>query len=397
MVDDRLVPATIPTAKFLKKNALSWFLEDENQDYFVPEMLTVSPDEVANFKSAATDLYRLAMTAADYIAARGLWQEAGIPEVAVPLIRHSLAEERQLHVLGRFDFAGGLGMAPLKMLEFNADTCSLLPETDLVQGWQKDQLGYRYRKHGQFNELMPEMVRHFRRILEQYPEKEPALLLSSMGHEEDWLNLDVVALAAKTAGFADVQQMVLDKVIFSAEEGIFIEIGPDNYRRYDFWFKMIPWEFMAYDEPELTGLLTEIVRRDLAVVLNPAFTMLLQSKAIMKFMYDLEPHHPHILPTTLTRSQLASGNYVRKPIFGRTGENVAMYRGGNQPVASNEGDYGSFPPVFQGLAELDQDEDGDIYQPSIYWSGKPSALCFRRQDELLIDDDAEFVGHLVSP
>ena len=397
MVDDRLVPTVVPTAKFLKKNALSWFLNPENQDYFAPEMMTVSPQEITGFQEAATDLYRLAMTAADQIAARGWWEQAGIPEPAIPLVRYSLQEERGLHILGRFDFAGGLGLAPLKMLEFNADTCSLLPETDLVQSWQKEKLSYRYRKYGQFNELMPEMVRHFRRILEQYPEKEPALLLSSMGHEEDWLNLDVVALAAKTAGFTDVQQMVLDKVIFSAEEGIFIEIGPENYRRYDFWFKMIPWEFIAYEEPELMGLLSEIVQKGLAVVLNPAFTMLLQSKAIMKFMYDLEPHHPHLLPTSLVRSQLDARNFVRKPIYGRTGDNVSMYLGGNLPEASNEGDYGHFPPVFQALADLDKDEDGDIYQPSIYWSGKPSALCFRRQDDLLIDDDAEFLGHIITP
>ena len=397
MVDDRLISTLAPTDKFLKKNALSWFLNPENQAYFTAELLAVNPEEVGGFKQAAADLYRLALAAADQIAAKGLWEEAGIPDVAVPLVDHSLKRERNQHLLGRFDFAGGLGLAPLKMLEFNADTCSLLPETDLVQSWQKEQLGSKYRRYSQFNELMPALIRRFREVLEQYPDKEPAILLSSMGHEEDWLNLEVVALAAKTAGFTEVQQMILDKVIFSPEEGIFVEVGPDNFRRYDFWFKMIPWEFIAYEEPELMNLLTGIVQRDLAVVLNPAFSMLLQSKAIMKFMYDLEPHHPHLLPTTLVRSSLAAGSYVRKPVFGRMGENVSLYLGRERPAASNEGDYGDFPPVFQAFAELDKDEDGDIYQPSVFWSGEASALCFRRQDDLLIDDDAEFIGHIVSP
>ncbi|WP_363325437.1 glutathionylspermidine synthase family protein [Phaeodactylibacter sp.] len=43
------------------------------------------------------------------------------------------------------------------------------------------------------------------------------------------------------------------------------------------------------------------------------------------------------------------------------------------------------------------DSDGDRYQPSVYIAGgEACALCFRRQDGLIVDDDAEFVGHYVT-
>lgn len=56
---------------------------------------------------------------------------------------------------------------------------------------------------------------------------------------------------------------------------------------YPFWFKLIPWEYIAVDEPELAEILTKIVTAEKAVVLNPAYTMLFQSKAILKYLWEL--------------------------------------------------------------------------------------------------------------
>jgi glutathionylspermidine synthase len=42
------------------------------------------------------------------------------------------------------------------------------------------------------------------------------------------------------------------------------------------------------------------------------------------------------------------------------------------------------------------DEDGDIYQPSMFLvDGRASCISFRRRDDLIIDDDAEFVPHVI--
>jgi len=220
-------------------------------------------------------------------------------------------------------------------------------------------------------------------------------LLSTLGYEEDRLNCDLIALGAKKAGIQDTQSIALEGITFSDEEGIFVSDGRDEYRRYDFWYKFIPWEFIAFEEPELWKLLDPIIRNKLATVLNPAFSMLLQNKALMQLMYELEPNNPYLLKTTASARDFPNGYYVRKPQYGRMGENIAYHKGSTRPVYETDGDYGDYAPVYQELADFNIDREEHRYQPSIFYTGESSALCFRRQDDLIIDDDAEFVGSVI--
>lgn len=395
MVDDRLLSAKIPPSRFFKRNRISWFLESENQDYFPGEILEVSVDEATNFKNVSEELYGRLLEATQYVAMKNLWEPLGIPASMAPLIRYSLDKELENHIIGRFDFGGGLVGSPIKLLEFNADTCSLMPETHHVQTWQYESVASKHKGSGQFNNLMNKLIRSFQDLLARYPDKEPYLLLSGVGHQEDRLNLEIIGEAARKGGFKEVHFIALEKVIFSEDEGIFLEVGPDQFLRFDFWFKMVPWEFMIYEEPELLEVLSQIILNELAIVINPAFTALMQSKGILKYLHDLFPNHPNILRAAFSDRPFSDHRFVSKPIFGRTGENVSLYNGFNQPAASNSGDYGGLPLIYQELTELDKDEDGDIYQPSVFWSQEASALCFRRQDDLIVDDDAEFMSHLI--
>ncbi len=396
MVDNRLIPTKMVSDRFFKQHGLTWFLEPENQDYFPEEMIKVYPEEVEQFRRVSGELFDLAMQAADHVIQNNRWSEVGIPSNMQNLVSHSFAHERANYLIGRFDFAGGLGIQPLKLLEFNGDTCSLMPETHYIQDWQKKQIKSKHGAFDQFNHLLTNLTISFKALLQRYPEKEPTLLLSGMGHEEDWLNLEIIELAAKQAGFLDVQHMVLPQVIFSPDEGLFVEVNPQEFRRYDFWFKMIPWEWIAYDEPELLDLLEAIVKNDLAVILNPAYAMLLQSKGLMSIMHELSPNHPNLLQTSNAPHLFKGKPHIQKPIFGRMGDNIQLFINNSQrPDFQSDGDYQDFPAVYQAFTQLDQDEDGDIYQPSVYFSSEPSALCFRRQDELIINDDAEFVGHVI--
>ncbi|MCB9346304.1 MAG: glutathionylspermidine synthase family protein [Lewinellaceae bacterium] len=397
MVDERLIEIGRPSPRFMRKYGLNWFSDGDNEEYFAPELLTLREAEVEHFRVQAASLYELALRAARHVSEHQLWAAAGIPDNAVELVEHSLRRETGLHLAGRFDFAGGLGRAPLKLLEFNADTFSLAPETATVMPHQLELLPRPYRKDArQYNNLLSGLVQSFRRILNQQPNRKPSLLLSGLGNEEDWLNLDLIAMAARQAGFQEVELLALEKVVFSEDDGIFIEVGPEQYQQFDFWFKMAPWDFIAFEEPELMDLLSKIVKRGLATVLNPAYSMLLQSKALLPFMNELAPHHPALLRSSLNQEDMPNGDtYVSKPIFGRTGDNVSIFRHGRLAQA-NEGDYGDFPMLYQELARFDQDVDGDCYQPSVFSAGsEPCALCLRRQDGLIVDDDAEFVGHVI--
>jgi glutathionylspermidine synthase len=395
MVDNRLEETGRPNLKQLRKRGLEWFAEGDNYDYFASELLYLEDRELSRFSQAAGELYDRLLLAAKKVGEQGLWKAAGIPANAVEAVDYSLRREWGNHLVGRFDFAGGLEDIPLKMLEFNGDTLSLMPETLSIQGMMLEQLPRSERKNArQWNHLRTALVKGWQKLLNRYSDRPATLLLMGLGHEEDWLNLDVIEMAAKQAGFQEVHRAPLEEVIFSEEEGIFLEIEPEEYLRYDFVFKMVPWEFIAYEEPELMGLLTQIIKRDLCVVLNPAYSMLLQSKALLPLLDELGIAHPALLKASRNPGDFPDQRYAEKPIYGRTGDNVRLFDGSPSPVADNPGDFGHFPKMYQELAMFNIDSDGDRYQPSVFVAGgEACALCFRRQDDLIVDDDAEFVGH----
>ena len=185
-------------------------------------------------------------------------------------------------------------------------------------------------------------------------------------------------------------------MIFSPDEGIFIPAGRDEYLPIDFWFKLVPWEFIAWEEPKLMDILTRIVLNDLAIVLNPAYTMLFQSKAMLKILWDLFPQHPLLLESSFDERSFRNRPYVQKVIYGREGENIKIFNDSGRCVADCEGEYGHYPSVYQAYYPLPKDSDDEYYQAGIYCTGQASALSFRRRDGLIIDEDAEFIGHYVT-
>lgn len=393
-VDNRLIAVPPLPRHELRKDDLEWFVADENEGYIADDFVRVSRVELDNFRSVAAELFGLLIQAAQRVADRKAWQDVGIPSNAIPLVAYSLQHELDNYLVGRFDFAGGIEGLPIKLLEINADTCSLMSETAFIQEhyWEleKDQLNGR-----PFNLLLHGLKLRFQDLLKRNPDKAANLLISTFGYEEDVLNMRAVERAAKMAGFTDVRISTLEEVIFSEEEGIFFQTKSGEYIRYDFWYKFTPWDILAYEEPELFDILDQIVRNNLCVIMNPAFSMLLQSKALLKYVHDLSPRHTHLLKTSLKSYEFHEFRYVRKPIFGRMGENVAFFNGSKHPVYETEGDFGNQNCVYQTLAEFNEDTEEHRYQPSIYWTGEASALCFRRQDDLILDDDAEFVGHII--
>ena len=107
-----------------------------------------------------------------------------------------------------------------------------------------------------------------------------------MGHPEDRLNIDFLYAAAIDAGFEVVDICAMEQVVFSPDEGIFLE-KDSGYVRYDFWYKMLPWEYTVSEEPELYDLLEQIIMSDLAIVINPPYSMIYQSKGLLKLLYEL--------------------------------------------------------------------------------------------------------------
>lgn len=394
-VDNRIVSVSSISKSAFRDHGLDWMRKGENKDYWSNDFVRVTQSELRAYQEAAKNLQRLAIKAVKHVAQRNLWSDLDVPDFCIPLLEYSIAKETDLHLIGRFDFAGGIDRLPIKMLEYNADTCSLIPETAILQTVHAREAAKSLNNAEPYNDIARSLAAQFQEVMAKRGGDDANLLLSTLGYDEDRLNCDLVALGAKKAGIQDTQSIALEGILFSPDEGIFVSDGRDEYRRYDFFYKHIPWEFIAFEEPDLWKLLDPIIRNELATVLNPAFSMLLQNKALMQIMYELEPNNPYLLKTTNSAKDFPSGYYVRKPQYGRMGENISYYESSTRPVYETDGDYGDYDPVFQALAKFNIDKEDHRYQPSIFYTGEPSALCFRRQDDLIIDDDAEFVGSVI--
>jgi glutathionylspermidine synthase len=369
-----------------------WMLGTDTLPYLVEEAVSVKEEEATAYYEAAQTLYDMFVEAGQYAIDHRLFKEMGIPESLEEMIKHSWEDDRQVHLYGRFDLAGGLDGQPIKLIEFNADTATCIPETAVVQ-WahlRANQLD----DTRQFNTLYETLVGQFVYIREVNPGHTPSILFTSLrGYPEDDTNVALLSEAAREAGF-DVEFCYMNEVEFSAEEGIFKQ-DPEsgNFVRFDFWFKLVPWEQIGNDEPELAKMLTDIVKSGQAVILNPAYTLLFQSKYILKVLWDLFPYHPLLLQTE--RYLLSHKRAVQKVLFGREGANVTIHEKDGDILEKVEGEYGHQRSIYQEYVEFLSDQQDFRYQAGVFCAGEPCALGFRRGGRIL-DNTAQFVGHVIS-
>lgn len=388
-MDNHLSEAPALNEKWLRKQGLTYYGTGENHDYLADEILTLRPVEAEAAIRAGDealgllrDCLRRSLDRPERL--RGL----GVPDFAEPLLRWSVTNEWDNYVLGRFDFAGGLDGQPLRLIEINADTASLLPETTVLQPEVLRQAGLEPAP----NELLTTLTETLRRL--GPGRTDTANAAAHLGSPDDSHNADVLVRAATAAGWGRTDNLTLPTLELNPDEGLFYQAGPDRWIHYGTMLKFFPWDFAAFEEPDLWAYLAELVMGRKLRVLNPAWTLLLQSKALLTYAYEDNPGHPLLLPTALDPAALPNplDGYVRKPVFGRMGENIEIVLSGRNVVAETGGHYGAGPFVYQQLADFNTDADKHRYQLSTYVAPRACALCCRRQDNPIIDDDAEFVS-----
>ncbi|MDR6808224.1 glutathionylspermidine synthase [Dyadobacter sp. BE34] len=380
-----------PPQAALQKAGWDWALGTDTAPYVVNDMVIVTEQQAGSYYEAAGTLYDMLIEAGQHAIDHNLFREMGIPENLVELIKLSWSDDRQIHLYGRFDLAGGFNDEPVKLIEFNADTATCVPETAVVQ-WAHLRMNGMDESR-QFNTLFETLVGQFAYLKAENGDLTPSMLFSAMrGYPEDDTNVAVLMEAAKEAGF-DVEFAYIDDVEFSNGEGIFYqEPEHGHFVRFDFWFKLVPWEHIGADEPELAAMLTEIVKNRKAVVLNPAYTLLFQSKYILKILWDLYPYHPLLLQTE--RDVLPHKKSVSKVLLGREGANVVIHDESGAVLETAAGEYDDQPRIYQEYVALPTDEGGYTYQAGVFYAGEACALGFRRGGKIL-DNTAQFVGHVV--
>ncbi|EPW7417085.1 glutathionylspermidine synthase family protein [Campylobacter upsaliensis] len=375
---------------YLESIGFSWHTDEDGSDYLDNRFICVSKNEANAYYEAANELYDMFIAAAQNVIDNDRFDELGIPFNLIDAIKMSWENEVHWHLYGRFDFAGGLDGKPIKLIEFNADTPTSLFESAILQWAMLKQNNL--DEHLQFNSIYESLMDNFKRLItldesvEEFEEHYRGwkILFSSVaGNKEEELTTKLLAHIAKDAGF-ECDFAYVDEVEFG-EEGIF-----KNGVNYEYWFKLIPWEEIAIEEGELAMLLTQIMRNQKAIILNPAYTLLFQSKGILKILWELYPNHPLLLESSY--EPLQGKDFVKKPMFGREGANISIIKD-DVKLQENIGPYGNNKMIYQQYYELNSSEN-EYYQAGVFFAYEGCGLGFRKGG-LIIDNASKFVGHII--
>ncbi len=376
----------------LEELGFTWHTDTDGSKYVSDQLLHVSTQEAEAYYEAVNTLYDMYVEATQYVIDQNLFFELGIPFNLIESIKKSWENDVHWHLYGRFDLSGGLDGNPIKLIEFNADTPTGLFETAILQ--------WALLKHNnmdearQFNNIYDAINDNFKRLITLFDDPQEfekhydgwkILFSSAEGNDEEESTTKLLRQIATDAGF-NTGFEYLQNVQFD-DNGI----HDAHNNPYEYWFKLYPWEDIGTDEPELAVLLNEIMSNQKAIILNPAYTLLFQSKGMMKILYDLFPDSPYLLKTDFKPLE---GAYVEKRCFGREGANTKIVAADGSVISQTDGPYGNYKPVYQEYCEFMKDTHGNHYQAGVFFAYEACGLGFRRGGAIM-DNMSKFVGHVL--
>jgi glutathionylspermidine synthase len=341
-----------------------------------------SPAQIQTLETATSTLQALCLQAIEHVIATKRYRDFAIPAFMIPVIEASW-EQDEVSIYGRFDLAYD-GQGPPKLLEYNADTPTALLEAAVIQWfWLQDLMPHR----DQFNSIHERLVEAWKRAKGFLPLAPVAFL-----HQDTEEDIQTVAYLRDTADKAGVPnlQMFVEDLGWDPVRELFVDLDEHPVTAA---FKLYPWEFMVKDAfgPHLAKLPRP------CAFLEPPWKMLLSNKAILAVLWELNPGHENLLPAYLDGSRdLAANGFVQKPLLGREGANVTLYRPGQPPLSSPvQPVYGAEGSVFQALAPIPQIDGFYPVLGSWVVDGEPAGMGIRESENPITGNSSAFVPHFI--
>ena len=325
-------------------------------------------------EQASIDLHQMCMQAVDHVIRQGQIERFAIPADFWSLVEQSWRDQ-EFSLFGRFDLSWN-GTGDPKMLEYNADTPTGLVESSVAQWYWLQGV---YPQADQFNSLHEKLIEQWKKF-----DGKGLIHFTCADSEEDIGNLSYLRDTAIQAGFATKQCLISD--LGWDEHNA--EIVDDNDVKVDHLFKLYPWEWLCREQFS-THLLSRPAR-----IIEPAWKMILSNKAILPVLWELFPQHPNLLPA-YSEAWRISGNYVKKPLLSREGENISIYADGQ--VLHTEGEYGHEGYIYQGYAPQPKFDDGvtPAYSSIGAWmvGDQAAGIGIREDESLITKNTSRFVPH----
>ncbi|HXI71166.1 MAG TPA: glutathionylspermidine synthase family protein [Verrucomicrobiae bacterium] len=286
--------------------------------------------EVDELESATNKLHYLCIDAAEAVIENNWWSRLGICEAAVPAILRSW-ERDDFSLYGRFDLSYD-GIAPPKLLEYNADTPTALVEAAVAQWFWLQEI---HPHADQFNSIHDRLIEAWKRWAGR--------MIHFSGIKENAEDEMTVLYLRDTCEQAGVKtkSVFVEDIGWHGKDGFFVDLDGERIER---GFKLYPWEWLWSEEfgAQLT--------KDSIQFIEPMWKMLLSNKGLLPILWELFPGHPNLLPAYDSPEPLGD-RFIRKPKLSREGSNVTWVEGG-VVVEENGGNYGAEGFVFQAAASI---------------------------------------------
>lgn len=292
---------------------------------------------------------------------------------------------------GRFDLAY-TGEGPAKMLEYNADTPTSLYESAYFQWlWLEDQVAAGVLPEGadQFNGIQECLID---RLAEIWPEGGHVHFAACKGSEEDRQTVRYLEDCAEQAG-------ITPHFVFMEDIGVDVlgRLADADSHVIGALFKLYPWEMMLRDD----------AARDLAgagcMIVEPPWKAVLSNKGLLALLWKRFRGHPNLLPAFFwgEANEDLPPDYVRKPLYSREGDNVAIVRPGHETIEA-DGAYGAEGMIAQSYTPLPvfrRADGSEVHTVLGSWivGDAPCGLAVREDAGPITRNLSRFLPHWIEP
>ncbi|KAK3281749.1 hypothetical protein CYMTET_10482 [Cymbomonas tetramitiformis] len=301
-------------------------------DYYWNEeaCYNVHSDGMWSIQKASYELHSMCLEAvAEVVEDDMLLQAFGIPQSLWAEVRRSWhAQETDL--MGRLDLLWD-GKGPPKFAEYNADTPTVLIESASAQRqWLKDKMDEPTLKgKGQFNHIDERLVQAFTCLEAEDLKKPMEIIFSAQSYDkffkEERQTTKYIQAAAALAGCSS-KFIGLEHL---QSQG---NLLPIHHEVRKIIWKMYPYEWLSQEDLGQYVVQDHLVHAEGRVRwMEPAWKLILSSKAILPYLWSKHPDHPNLLPAYFTAEEMVaqskeakhlSSEWVAKPMFGREGQGL---------------------------------------------------------------------------
>ncbi|MBI2416583.1 MAG: glutathionylspermidine synthase family protein [Ignavibacteriales bacterium] len=364
---------------FHSLDAIYW---DESAAY------SFSMDQINTLEKATNELHAMCLEAVQHIIDKQLFSRFKISAPEADLVINSWNEDHPA-IYGRFDLAYNPAVSSqssIKLLEYNADTPTSLFEASVIQwNWLQD-----YNSaYDQFNSIHERLIDYWKYLIPYLKGDHSVCFACISEHIEDLTTTEYMRDTAAQAGI-ETKLLYMEHIGLNQDENTLCDMDEKQIHNL---FKLYPWEWLL--EEEFSSVLFN--NPATPYFIEPAWKMLLSNKMILTVLWEMFPNHKYLLPAYTTPEPFTTRgmDYISKPILGREGNNIGIYKSGIL-AQSTDGNYANDDLVYQELCKIPSFDGNYPVIGSWVIGGEAAGIGIRESDTPITGNTSRFIPHFIT-